>query len=75
MDSKSAIYMDKICKDTKHIRHIIIIMNFVRNGKKCNFHKTLWCEGYLQLSEIGTKNVREYGLNPALGNAMVRLYS
>ena len=34
LDSKSAIYMAKNCKDTKHTRHIARIMNLVRNGEK-----------------------------------------
>ena len=33
----------------------------------------MWCEGGLQLVDIGTNNVREYELNPMLGYAMVRL--
>ena len=36
-------------------------------------HKTVWCEGGLQLVDIGTSNVREYQLNPRLGYSMVRL--
>ena len=32
LDSKSAMCMDNNGKDTKHIRHISRIMNFVRNG-------------------------------------------
>ena len=38
-------------------------------------HKIEWCEGGLQLADIGTNNVREDVLNPRLGYAMVRLYN
>ena len=48
-------------------------MHFVRNFEKHNFHETVWCEGYLQLADIGTKNVSENEFNPRLGYAMVRL--
>ena len=44
---------------------------FLRNTKECNPHKTLLYEGGLNLSDIGTKNVREDELNPRLGYAMV----
>ena len=47
LDSKSAIYMAKNGKGTKHIRHISIRMHFVRNGKEYNVHKTLWYEGVM----------------------------
>ena len=33
----------------------------------------MWCEVGLQLSDIGTNNVREDKLNTRLGYAMVRL--
>ena len=46
---KSAIYMANNGKDTKHTREISRRMNFVRNGDECNLHKTVWCEGGLQL--------------------------
>ena len=36
-------------------------------------HKTLWCEGGLKITEIGTTNVRQDELNPGLGYTMVRL--
>ena len=42
-------------------------------GKECNLHKKVWCEGGLQLSYIGTKNVKEDEFNPRLGYAMVTL--
>ena len=34
LDSKSYVCMDKSGKETKHTRHIVIIMNFVRNGEQ-----------------------------------------
>ena len=34
-------------------------MYFVRNGKYKNLHKTVWCEGSIQLADIETNNVRE----------------
>ena len=73
LDSKSAMCMDKNGKDTKHTRHISRRMHFVSNGQKCNMHKIDWCEGGLQLSDIGTKNVSEPGLTPRMKYIMVRL--
>ena len=48
-------------------------MHFVRNGEKCKMHKIDWCEGGLQLSEIGTKNVSEPDLTPRMRYIMVIL--
>ena len=48
-------------------------MNLVRNGEHWKFHKTVWCERGLILSDIGTKNVREDELNTILGYSMIRL--
>ena len=73
LDGKSAIYMAKNGKDTKHTRHIARRMHFVRNGEKCNIHKMDWCEGGLQLADIGTKNVSEPDLTPRMKYIMVRL--
>ena len=56
-DSKSAMCMAKNVKDTKHTRHIARRMHLVRNGEKCKMNKIDWCEGGLQLVDIGTKNV------------------
>ena len=36
-------------------------------------HKKVWCEGGLQLSDMGTKNFRGDELNPILGYAMVTI--
>ena len=58
--------MDKNDKDTKHTRHIAMIIHFVRNGEKCKMHKIDWCEGGLQLADIGTKNVSEPDLPPRM---------
>ena len=73
LDSKSAMCMDKNVRDTKHTRHIARIMHFVRNGEKCKMHKIGWCEGGLQLADIGTKNVSEPDLTPRMKYVMVRL--
>ena len=48
-------------------------MHFVRNGEKCKMHKIEWCEGGLQLADIGTKNVSEPDLTPRMKYIMVRL--
>ena len=73
--NKEAIYMDNNGKETKHTRHITRRMHFVRNDEECNFHKTVWCEGGLQLEEIGTKNIKEDELNLRLGYEKVRIYN
>ena len=73
LDSKSAICMAKNGKDTKHTRHIARRMHFVRNGEKCKMQKNDWCEGGLQLSDIGNKNVSEPDLTPKMKYIMVRL--
>ena len=73
LDSKSAMCMAKNGRDTKHTRHIARIMHLVRNGEKCKMHKIGWCQGGLQLSDIGTKNVSEIYLTPRIKYIMVRL--
>ena len=73
LDGKSAMCMDKNGKDTKHTKHIARRMNFLRNGEKCRMHKIDWCEGGLQLADIGTKNVSEHDLTPRMKYIMVRL--
>ena len=73
MDNKSAIYMSKNGKDTKHNRHIDRRMNLVINGEEWNLHRIVWYERVLQLAYIGTNNVRGDGLNPRLWYAMVIL--
>ena len=65
--------MAKNVKDTKHTRHILRRMNFVRNGEKGKMHKIDWCEGDLKLADIGTKNVSETELTPRMKYIMVRL--
>ena len=60
-------------RDTKHTRHIASRMHFVMNGEKCKMHKIYWCEGGLQLADIGTKNVSEPDLTPRMKYIMVRL--
>ena len=73
LDSGYTMYMAKNCKDTKHTIHIERIMHLVRNGEKCKMHKIDWCEGGLQLADIGTKNVSEPDLTPRMKYIMVRL--
>ena len=73
LDSKSAMCMAMNGKDTKHTRHIARRMHFVRNGEKCKMHNIDWCEGGLQLADIGTKNVSEPDLTPRMKYIMVRL--
>ena len=58
LDSKSSIYIAKNGKDNKHTRQISRIIYFLRNDEEWNLHKTLWCEGGLQLADIVTNNVR-----------------
>ena len=65
-DSKSAMCMAKNVKDTKHTRHIARRIHFLRNGEKCKMRKIYWCEGGLQLADIGTKNVSEPDLTPRM---------
>ena len=48
-------------------------MHFVRNGEKCKMKNIYWCEGGLQLAEIGTKDVIEPDLTPRMKYIMVRL--
>ena len=73
LDSKYAMLMAKNGKDTKHTRHIARRMHFLRNKEKCKMHKIDWCEGGLQLADIGTKNVIEPDLTPRMKYIMVRL--
>ena len=73
LDSKSAMCMAKNGKYTKHTRYISRRMNFVTNGEKFKMHKIDWCEGGLQLADIGTKNVNEPDLTPRMKYIMVRL--
>ena len=57
LDIKSDMCMAKNGKDTKHTIQVARRMRFVRNGEKCTMQKIEWCEGGLQLADIGTKNV------------------
>ena len=57
LDSKSSMCMANNGKDDKHTRQIARRMHFVRNVEKCKMRKIDWCEGGLQLTDIGTKNV------------------
>ena len=60
-------------KDTKHTRHISRRIHFVKNGEKYKIHKIDWCEGGLQLADIGNNNVSEPDLTPRMKYIMVRL--
>ena len=73
LDSKYSMCMAKNGKDNKHTRHIARRMNLVRNGEKCKMHKIDWCEGGLQLADIGTKNISETDLTPRMKYIIVRL--
>ena len=73
LGSKSAMCMAKNGRDTKHTRHIARRMHFVRNGEKCKMHKIEWCEGGLQLADIGTKNVSGPDITPRMKYIMVSL--
>ena len=73
LDSKSDMCMANNGKDIKHTRRIARRMNFVRNEEKCKMHKIDWCEGVLQLADIGTKNVSGPDLTPRMKYIMVRL--
>ena len=73
LDSKYAMCMAKNDKDTKHTIHIVRKMHFVGNGEKCKIQKINWCEGGLQLADIGTKNISEPDLTPRMKYIMVRL--
>ena len=70
---ESAMCMAKNGKDTKHTRHIARRIHFIKNGEKCKMHKIYWCEGGLQLADIGTKNVSESDLTPRIKYIMVIL--
>ena len=73
LDSKSAMCIAKNGKNTKHTRHIARRMHLVRNGEKRKMHKIDWCEGGLQLADIGNKNASEPDLTPRMKYIMVRL--
>ena len=73
LDSKSTICMSKNGRDTKHTRHIARRMHSVSNGEKCKMQKIDWCEGGLQLEDIGTNNVSEPDQTPRMKYIMVRL--
>ena len=45
LDIKSAVFMSNNGEDTKHTRQIYRRMHFIRNGKECNMHRPVWCDG------------------------------
>ena len=63
--------MAKNSKDNKHTRQISRRMHLVWNGEKYMMHKIDWCEGGLQLVDIGTTNVSEPDLTPRMKYIMV----
>ena len=73
MDRYPYVCMDNNSNYIKHIRHVAIIMHFLRNGEDWNLQNIVWWEGGLKFADKGTKNVREDALNPRLGYAMVKL--
>ena len=73
LDIKSDMCMAKNGKDTKHTRHISRRMYFITNVEKCKMHKIAWCEGGMQLADIGTNNVSEPDLTTRMKYIMVRL--
>ena len=73
LDSKYAICVAQNVKDTKHTRHVARIIHLVNNGEKCNMHKIDWCEGGLQLADIGTKNLSKPDITPRMKYIMVKL--
>ena len=73
LDCKYAMCMAKHGRDTKHTRHIARRMNLARNGEKCKIQKIYWCEGGLQLADIGTDNLSEPDLTPRMIYIVVRL--
>ena len=73
LDSKSAVFMDKDGKGTKHTSYISRRVNFVSYGENFRMHKIDWCEGGLQLADIATKNVDQNDLNTIIKYFMVRL--
>ena len=73
MDNKYGACMSKNGKDNNNTREIYRRVNLVRNDEKYTMHKIHWCEVFMQLAEIATKNVRENDLNNRIKYIMVRL--
>ena len=73
LDIKYTMCMANNGKDIKHTRHIARIMHFVRHGEKFKIHKIEWCEGGLELADIGTNNVSETELRPIMKYILVIL--
>ena len=73
LNSKYDMCMDNNGKYTKHTRHVASRIYFVRNGEKCKMHKIDWCEGGMQLADIGANNLSEPDLTPRMKYIMVRL--
>ena len=73
LDRKPVVCMARNGKYTKQTRKITRRIVFVRNGEKRNIHKTGWCEGGMQLADIGTNHVRDEELNSRSVYSMVRI--
>ena len=73
LDINADVCMDNSGKETKHTRHIAMIVYLVRNGENWIMHKIDWCEGGLKLEDIATKNVGENDLNIRMKYIMVIL--
>ena len=58
LDRKSHLFMARDFEDTKHTRHISRRIQFVTNNEEWSLQKTVWCEGGLQLADIGTRDVK-----------------
>ncbi len=57
LDSKSAQAMGNSFRDTAHTRHIMRRYHYVRHPREVGQAVLHWCEGPLQLADIGTKNL------------------
>ena len=73
LDSKSAMFMAKNVKYTRHTRNVARIMYLVTNGEKYKMHNIDWCEEGIQLADIATNNVGENDLTPIMKYIMVIL--
>ena len=47
LNRKYYVCMDNNVKDTKHTRHLVRRVHFVRNVENFKMHKIDWCEGGL----------------------------
>ena len=73
LDRNYNVCIAKHSKDTKYTINIYRRVNFVRNDEKQKIHKIDWCEGYMQLTYIKTRNVGENNLTPRMTYIMVSI--